>query len=247
MESSSVLTGLAVNLLVVRDARAVGRVGADIVASAVERKPSLVLALPTGQTPIPFYDDLRARFEDGSVDLSRVRSFNLDELVLPPNDPRTFHSFMERHAWGHIGLDRTLCDIPRGDAPDLEGECERYESAIASAGGIDLAVLGLGSDGHVAYNLPGPVALPTHVVRLPHALAHSLGVAPAQQPLRALTMGLGTIRAARSILILVTGASKAKAVRALVRAPEDTAWPCSLLREHPHIELILDPAAASLL
>src|SRR5262245_5171070 len=118
---------------------------------------------------------------------------------------------------------------------------------MAAAGGLDLAILGLGVDGHVAYNMPGPVSLPTHVARLPDGLASHLQVPPASWPLRALTMGIGTIRGARAILVMATGAAKAAAVRALVRGPENPDWPCSFLQPHPDIELILDaPAAAAL-
>jgi glucosamine-6-phosphate deaminase len=105
----------------------------------------------------------------------------------------------------------------------------------------------VGADGHVAYNMPGPVTLATHVTRLPDGLAASLGLPPEAWPLRALTMGIGTIRGARALLILATGAAKATAVRALAHGPEDPRWPCSFLGKHPDLELIVDPAAASAL
>ena len=115
---------------------------ADAVAAAVGARPAAVVALPTGRTPIPLYDALAARHQRGAIDLSGARGFNLDELVLPPADPRTFRSYMERHAWGRTGLKRERCDIPDGGAADLEAECRRYEAAIEAAGGIDLAILG---------------------------------------------------------------------------------------------------------
>lgn len=220
---------------------------ADVVAEAAASRPDLVLALPTGRTPLPFYDELARRHQTRELDLGRARAFNLDELVLPPEDARRFRSFMERHAWGRTGLRRERCAIPDGSAPDLEAECRRYEEAVATAGGIDLAVLGVGADGHVAYNLPGPIALPTHVVRLPDGLAAALGVPVEAWPLRAITMGLGTIRGARRLLILATGATKAMAVKALVKGPEDPEWPCSFLGGHPDIQVLLDPPAASAL
>ena len=226
---------------------AVAGAAADAVAAAVAVRPAAVLALPTGRTPIPFYDALAARQEKGAVDLSGARGFNLDELVLPPRDPRTFRSYMERHAWGRTGLKRERCDIPDGGASDLEAECRRYEAALEGAGGLDLAILGVGADGHVAYNMPGPVTLATHVTRLPDGLAASLGVPPESWPLRALTMGVGTIRDARALLVLATGAAKATAVRALVQGPEDPRWPCSFLSRHPDMEVLLDPGAASAL
>jgi glucosamine-6-phosphate deaminase len=236
-----------VNTRVLGNPEAVARAAADRLLAAAGEKPDLVLALPTGRTPVPFYDDLAFRHRRTPLGLAHARAFNLDELALTGEDPRTFRAYMERHAWGRIGLDRTRCDIPNGAAHDLDAECRRYEKAIAAAGGLDLVFLGLGADGHVAYNLPGPVTLPTHVVRLPDGLAASLDVAPVLWPLRALTMGIGTIRAGRSLVMMATGASKAAAVRALVKGPEDPEWPASFLRGHPDFELLLDRAAAAAL
>jgi glucosamine-6-phosphate deaminase len=235
---------LSVRVRVLPDAAAVAQAAADAVGEAVRADPDLVLALPTGRTPIPLYDELARRHAERAIDLSRARGFNLDELAMPRSDPRTFYSFMERHAWGRTGLSRERCDIPDGSARDLDAECRRYEAAIAAAGGLDLALLGVGIDGHVAYNMPGPLQLPTHVTRLPDGLAASLGVPPEDWPLRAITMGIGTIRAARRILVLATGESKATAVRLLVHGPDDPQWPCSFLSRHDHIELLADPGAA---
>jgi glucosamine-6-phosphate deaminase len=235
----------AAGVRVLDDAAAVARAAADAVGAAAAAAAELVLALPTGRTPVPLYDELARRHRERALDLSRARGFNLDELVLPRDDPRSFHSFMERHAWGRTGLDRARCDIPNGAAPDLPAECRRYEDAIEAAGGIDLAVLGLGSDGHLAYNMPGPVTLATHVVRLPDGLAASLGLPPEAWPLRALTMGLGTISRSRALLVLATGESKATAVRALLGGVPDPEWPCSFLGGHAALQVLLDPAAAS--
>jgi glucosamine-6-phosphate deaminase len=235
---------VSVRVRVLADASAVAQAAADAVAAASGADPEIVLALPTGRTPIPLYDELARRHAAGAIRLSRARGFNLDELALPRNDPRTFRAFMERHAWERIGLPRERCDIPDGAAPDLEAECRRYEDAIGAAGGLDLAILGVGIDGHVAYNMPGPLRLPTHVTRLPDGLAASLEVPPEDWPLRAITMGIGTIGAARRILVLATGESKSTAVRMLVHGPEDPHWPCSFLTHHDHIELLADPGAA---
>jgi glucosamine-6-phosphate deaminase len=224
---------------------AVAAAAADHVAAAAEARPELTIALPTGRTPIPLYDELARRHDAGWNGLTTARGFNLDELVLPASDARTFRAFMEEHAWGRTGLQRARCEIPDGAARDLEAECRRYERAIAAAGGLDLALLGVGADGHVAYNMPGPVTLATHVVRLPDGLAASLAIPPEDWPLRAITMGIGTIRQARRIVVLATGSSKATAVRALVHGPEDPEWPCSFLGGHPDIEVLLDPAAAA--
>ena len=234
-----------VRRLILDDSRAVARAAADFLAEEVAAQREIVLALPTGRTPIPFYDELAARHAAGRLDLTRVRGFNLDELVLPRHDPRTFRAFMEQHAWGRTGLRRDRCDIPDGAAPDLEAECLRYERAITDAGGIGVAILGVGVDGHIAYNMPGPMRLGTHVTRLPDGLAASLAVPPGDWPLRAITMGIGTIRAARRILVLATGESKATAVQRLVQGPDDPHWPCSFLHAHPDLDVIVDRAAAA--
>lgn len=226
------------------DADEVARTAADRVIGFAAQHPEGVAAFPTGRTPIPLYAELARRHAEGDASLARIRGFNLDELVLPPSDERSFRSFMERHAWGKTGLDRSRCDIPDPVAADLEAECRRYDEAIAAAGGLGLAVLGIGADGHIAYNMPGPPVDPTHVVELPAALADELGVPEAARPLRALTMGLGTIGRARRLLLLATGAHKAEAVRRLRAAEPDPAWPATLLADHPDLEVLLDPGAA---
>ena len=141
---------------------------------------------------------------------------------------------MEQHAWGRTGLRRERCDIPNGAAADLEAECRRYEHAITAAGGLDLALLGVGRGRpHRVQHAGADDACGTHVTRLPDGLAASLGVPPEDWPLRAITMGIGTIRAARRILVLATGETKATAVKRLVHGPDDPEWPCSFLDTHP--------------
>jgi glucosamine-6-phosphate deaminase len=239
------MTTNSVRTHVFGDAAEVALAAADILAEEVSAQRDIALALPTGRTPIPLYDELAARHVARRIDLSQARGFNLDEVVLPPDDPRTFRTFMATHAWGRTGLRRERCDLPDTSAPDLEAECLRYERAITDAGGLGVAILGVGVDGHIAYNMPGPVRLGTHVTRLPDGLAASLAVPPEDWPLRAITMGIGTIRAARRILVLATGTSKVTAVQRLVRGPDDPHWPCSFLHQHPHIDLFADRAAAS--
>lgn len=221
----------------------VAEAASEAVAELVESRPEAVIGWPTGRTPIPLYDELARRYAEGSIDLSRTVGFNLDELLLPADDPGSFAAYMWRHAWERIGLDRSRCDIPRADA-DPETECRRYDAAIEAAGGLDLAVLGLGTDGHVAYNLPGPPVAGTHVVEVPEKVADDLGIEAAARPLRAISMGLRPIREARRLLVMATGEHKRRAVRALVEGPETPAWPCSLLRDHADLTLLVDRAAA---
>lgn len=221
----------------------VASAGAEVFSRAAGANPDLVLALPTGATAVPFYAELARRHRAGELDLQRARAFNLDELVLPAGHPATFRAFMERHAWEHLGLDRARCDLPRPSG-DLAAECQRYDQAIEAAGGLDLAVLGLGADGHVAFNLPGQVVDGTHVITLPEELADNINAPPASRPLRAVTLGLGALRASRQVLLMATGTRKQRAVRALLDGPEDPNWPATLLREHPRFDVLLDRAAA---
>ncbi|HEX2251890.1 MAG TPA: 6-phosphogluconolactonase [Thermoanaerobaculia bacterium] len=216
---------------------------ADLLADAVAADPELVIALPTGRTMVPFYDELARRHRRGEIDLGRARGFNLDELLIPAEHPQSFHSYMVRHAWGRTGLRRERCDIPDPGA-DATTECARYDRALAAAGGLDVAVVGVGADGHVAYNLPGQTAEHTHVVEVPAAVAATVGVAP---PLRAITMGLGPLRTAGHLILLATTEEKAHPVRLLLEGPEDPAWPCTLLRRHPRFDLVLTPEAAGAL
>jgi glucosamine-6-phosphate deaminase len=221
----------------------VTRAAADLVAAAVRERPDLVVAWPTGRTPIPLYEELEARSAAGSLDLSRTRGFNLDELVLPRNDSRNFRTFMGRWAWWRVGHAAGRFEIPDG-AADPEAERARYEAAIAAAGGIELCLLGIGTDGHVAYNMPGPPAFPVHVTKLPEAVADELDEPRERRPLRAITMGLATLHAARRIVLLATGAGKAAALRALDSRSEDALWPCSYLANHPDLVVLCDRAAA---
>lgn len=225
------------------DSAAVARLAADLVGEAVAERPDLVLGLPTGRTMVPFYDELARRHRGGRLDLGQARGFNLDEVLLPPDHPASFHVYMERRAWERTGLDRERCDIPNPLA-DPEAECARYDRAIEAAGGLDLALLGVGADGHVAYNLPHQVAEETHVVELAPAVASTLAVPEDLRPLRAITMGLGPLRRAGRIVLLATTADKVEAVAKLLEGPPDPAWPITLLRDHPRFDLLLTPQAA---
>ena len=233
---------------ILKDEGAVARSVASQVAALIAERPDAVLGLPTGRTPIGLYAELRERHAAGEIDFSRVRTFNLDEFLgLPSNHPASYRTFMDTHLFRHVNLPRRYIHFLNGMAADAEAECRRYEAAIAAAGGLDLALLGVGVDGHVAYNMPGPISLPTHVTRLPDGLAASLHVPEASWPLRAVTMGIGTIRGARAIRVIATGARKATAVRMLVHGPENPDWPCSFLQSHPDIEVLMDPPAATAL
>ena len=230
-------------LIVLPDAAAVASAAADRFLTIVSERPEAAVALPTGRTPLPFYEELARRADRGS-DLGSLRVYNLDELLLPASHPHSFAAYMRRHVFGATGLDPARADIPDGEVSDVTAECRRYESA-ARAARLELAVLGVGADGHVGYNLPGQAAEETHGVVLPDELASQLEVPQGERPLRAITMGMGTIRSARSLLMLATGASKRAPVAALVAGERTESLPCTALLGHPDFVLLADRAAAN--
>lgn len=230
--------------LILPTAKDVARRAAGWFAAAVEARPDIVVALPTGRTPIAMYEILADERTAGRFDLAQATTFNLDEVLLQKAMPQTFFQFMTRHAWTPLGVAPERRRIPDGETEDPEGECVRYEAAIAAAGGLHLAILGIGADGHIAYNLPGQAGPRTHVVTLDPETIASLG-GDLRGPVRAITMGVETIRSAPTILLLATGASKAEALRRMRDDPASEAWPCTLLRGHEGLQVIADAAAGS--
>jgi len=239
-----------VTVVVYPDARALAVAVSRRVSGAIRRQPRLVLGLPTGRTPLPLYDELAIRAGRGTVDFSRVTTFNLDEFVgLTPDHPASYRAFMERHLFVRVGLPPGRAHVPDGSASDLDRECARYERAVRRAGGIDLLVLGLGLNGHIGFNEPGPaLAAWTHRVRLSPQTRRAnrglFGGRPGLVPREGLTMGVATILQARRILLMATGRAKAPVVRRLLRGPVTTWLPASFLHLHGRVEVLLDRAAA---
>lgn len=225
---------------------------ARIIADLAARAPASVLALPTGRTPLAVYDTLARWQRDGVVDLRRLRSFNLDELVgLPPDDPRSYAAYMVRHWQEPLGVPAAHVHLPQVMASDLGAASAAYEDRIAMAGGLDLALLGIGENGHVAFNEPGtPWNMGTHVCNLADSTRQILRPAFGSLdlvPRQAVTMGMRTILSARHCVLLATGAAKAAIVARALEGPPTEAVPASALRSHPRVTVILDRAAASAL
>lgn len=227
----------------------VAEVAAQRVQAMVASSAAPVLGLPTGRTPLGLYARLRA----SPIEWRRVRTFNLDEFEgLAPDHPGSFRRYMDEQLFTPVGLAPDRIGFLRGDAPDAAAECARYDAAIAAAGGIDLLVCGVGANGHIGFNEPGPtLTAPTHVVTLHpdtrRANAERFGGDAAAVPARALTMGMGTMLRARRILVLATGPAKAAAVAALRDGPLTTQLPASWLQVHGAVEVLADAAAASAL
>ncbi len=234
--------------LVLADPRRVALLAGELVANRLRARPRLRLILPTGHTPLGMHAALRAHAADGSLPAGQATLFQLDEyLGLPPGDERGYGSYLRRELDGvefgtFHGLD--------GSAADPEAECARHQALLDEAP-IDLVVLGLGRDGHVAFDEPGsPLDGGVRRVRLhPTTRADAAGDFGGLErvPEEALTVGLRTLRGARELLMLVSGEAKAHALRAMLEEPPDVGCPASLLRDHPRITVVCDAAAARLL
>ena len=231
-------------------AASLARVAARDVARALAAQPTLVLGLPTGRTPVPLYRELVRLHRAGRVDFSRATTFNLDEFHgLRAVDPRSYRAFMWRHLFDHVNLSPRRIHIPDGAARDAARECERYERAIERAGGIDLMILGLGTNGHIGFNEPGrSLVARTHCTRLQpgtrRANAALFGNRASAVPREALSIGMATILHAKRVVLLATGASKARSVARMIEGPVTTRLPASFLQLHRNIEIWLDRAAA---
>lgn len=240
---------MTIQVTACRDSDAVADSLTELLVDSLAAKPDLVLGLPTGGTMIGVYRRLVEAFRRGEVSFRRATSLNVDEYVgLAPDHPRSFAHFMHEHFYRHVDVDPRRRHIPDGCASDLRREARRYEDLIGTLGGFDLLLLGLGGNGHIAFNEPGSSAQSrTRVVRLtPATLAANrrFFACPEEQPGSALTIGIATILAASRIVVVATGAEKSAAVEAmLARAPIEQC-PAAALADHGDVRLLLDHAAA---
>ena len=236
---------------VFRDERTLARTLAAQIVDAIAQKPDLVLGLPTGRTPIRLYHELGALHGKGQADFSRVTTFNLDEFLgIPPEHRGSYRTFMNEHLFSRINIPASQINMLNGVAPDSLAECIRYERAIAAAGGLDLQLLGIGTNGHIGFNEPArELSGGTHRVVLKASTRHSnaalFGGNEDHVPREALSMGMATILRARRIILIATGKSKAGCVERAVHGPITTRMPASFLQLHRDVELILDEAAAA--
>jgi glucosamine-6-phosphate deaminase len=237
-------------IIIEPNAGAVALRAAARVADLLHRSPACVLGLPTGTTPLAFYRELVRRHHEEGLSFSRVVTFCLDEYIgLSPHHRASFADYMRRNLFDHVDIGPANIHLPDGGAADFRLACDSYEDAIRGAGGIDLQVLGIGSNGHIGFNEPGSsLGSRTRVKTLTRETLEAN--APAFEDLEALprlaiTMGVGTILEARSCLLLALGEEKAPAVREMVEGPLTAQVPASSLQLHRDATVIVDEDAAS--
>jgi len=226
------------------------KVAAREVVDVLNAKPNAVLGMATGSTPLGVYQELVKMHRRGEVDFSHVTTFNLDEYVgLPITHEQSYHRFMHENFFRHINIPAQNIHIPSGTTTNYRAFCDWYEKRIEECGGIDLQILGIGSDGHIAFNEPGSsLSSRTRLKTLAKQTIDDNArffERPEDVPIYAITMGVGTILEARQILLLATGANKAEAVAAAVEGPVTSMITASALQMHPSTKAFLDEGAAS--
>ena len=230
------------------DYSAMSRQAANIISAQVILEPQCVLGLATGSTPIGTYEQLVEWYKKGDLSFAGVRSVNLDEYRgLSAEHDQSYRYFMQTHLFDHVDIRRENTNVPNGMAEDPAAECARYDQIIRDLGGIDLQLLGMGHNGHIGFNEPTDYfPLGTHLVDLTQSTIEAnkrFFASEADVPRQALTMGVGSIMSAKSVLVVVSGADKAPIVRSALCGPITPQVPASILQLHPHVTLVGDRAA----
>ena len=240
------------NVLVYDSEEQIGIAAGNYMCGQVLQKPDSVLGLATGSTPLKPYKHMIKLYKKGAVDFSKVTTFNLDEYVnLDVNDKNSYHSFMRDNLFAHVNIPEENIHFLDGNADDLEQECIDYENRIKAAGGIDIQLLGIGSNGHIAFNEPSDCFQRwSHVVELKESTVKDNSrffKSIEEVPTKAVTMGIGSIMQAKKILIIAIGKNKANAIKQLINGNVTPACPASVLQFHTDVTLMLDRDAASLI
>ncbi len=230
------------------DYEEMSRKAADLMEAQLREKPDCVLGLATGSTPVGTYRELVRRAREGLLHFSKAKTVNLDEYVgLPPENEQSYRYFMQKNLFDWVDIKRENTFVPDGMAKDLPKACGEYEALIRSLKGIDLQLLGIGHNGHIGFNEPGEVfEKETHLVNLSERTIKANArffSSPDEVPRQAVTMGILSIMRARKILLLASGAQKAKIVKEAFFGPITPKVPASVLQLHPAVTLIADAEA----
>ena len=230
-------------IVICKNREQAAKMAARMITEAVNKKPNLVLGLATGSTPVQMYNEMAKAVKEGKASYKKVKTWNLDEYVgLSGNNPQSYRYFMNENLFGKIDIPMRNTHLLNGLAKDLDKECSNYESAIKRAGGIDIQVLGIGSDGHIAFNEPGDAFIKeTHVVSLKKSTIEAnkrFFTSIDQVPTQAITMGVGSIMQAKKVLLLAEGPVKKNALEKALYGPICPQMPASILQLHPDLTVI---------
>lgn len=236
------------NLFKVKDYHEMSQKAAEYINGKVRQSPDIKLGLATGGTPVGTYQILIDDHRKNGTSYKNVTTFNLDEYVgLSGENKQSYRYYMNDQFFNHIDIDQKNTHIPKGDSEDLKAECQRYEELIASYGGIDLQILGIGQNGHIGFNEPGtPFTSITHVVDLaPSTIEANARFfdRPEEVPSKAITMGISSIMKSKEILLLISGESKRAALKQLLSGLVNEEFPASVLNNHPSVTIIADQGA----
>ncbi|MFD1827320.1 MULTISPECIES: glucosamine-6-phosphate deaminase [Mumia] len=236
-------------VVICASAEEIGQHVADVY-EAVLRGPAPVLGLATGSSPLAAYQEMIRRHREHGLSFAHATAFLLDEYVgLPASHPESYAAVIRRELTEHVDLYPAQVHSPHGEASDLAAECSRYDAAIAASGGIDVQLLGIGTDGHIGFNEPmSSLASRTRPKTLTEQTRQDNArffASVDEVPTHVLTQGLGTIREARHLVLVATGEGKADAIAAAVEGPLSARCPASILQWHPHATVFVDDAAAS--
>ncbi len=238
------------NVRIYKNVDEIGYVAATIFTAQVVSKPHSVLGLATGSTPIPTYKNMIDMYNKGLVDFSKVTTFNLDEYIgLEHSHPQSYYYFMQENLFKGINVPVENIHVPSGISDDIEKTAKQYDEMIQNAGGIDVQILGIGINGHIAFNEPCEYfPAGTHTVNLTQSTIEANArffQNKSEVPKSAITMGIGSIMKAKKIIIIATGANKADAVYSMINGTINPQLPASILQLHSDVTLLCDKAAAS--
>ncbi len=224
---------------------------ADIFTDIIKSKPDCILGLATGASPVKTYNELIRRYNNGEISFESIRTFNLDEYCdLPRDDKNSYYTFMHENLFNSVNIKEENVHIPDGNAKDPEEHAKSYDAMIDEAGGIDIQLLGIGTNGHIGFNEPSDTFSDgTFKVKLTDSTikSNSIYFDDDSMPRYALTMGINSIMKAKKIVLIATGEAKADAIKATVDGEVTPMCPASVLKNHPDAVLLIDKAAAKLL